>query len=256
MAHPENILKELQELNSSLQGAGKESLYHLPAGYFADLPGRILLRIHTMEAGMAEETAVLSPLVNEISRRMPYTVPEGYFNGLDKKLEQIMAGKNELNPGEELQELSPLLAGLKDKTTYRVPEGYFKNEPGIAAPVVEPQPAARVVPITGRTWFRFAAAAVIIGFVATIGFFMLRKDATNMESTEKSFAWVKQSMKKVSTDDITEFVELAGAGAVDVVKTTARDAIINDLLKDVSDKEIQQFLNETQSSEDDDLILN
>ena len=65
-------------------------------------------------------------------------------------------------------------------------------------------------------------------------------------------------MKKVSTDDINEFVELANAGTADVAKTGARDEI-NNLLKDVSDKEIQDFLNDTQAAEsetDDDLILN
>ena len=65
-------------------------------------------------------------------------------------------------------------------------------------------------------------------------------------------------MKKVSTDDINEFVELANAESTDVVKTDTKDEISN-LLKDVSDKEIQDFLNDTQTAEpetEDDLILN
>ena len=65
-------------------------------------------------------------------------------------------------------------------------------------------------------------------------------------------------MKKVSTDDINEFVELASAGTPDIVKTDTKDEISN-LLKDVSDKEIQDFLNDTQAAEtetEDDLNLN
>ena len=46
--------------------------------------------------------------------------------------------------------------------------------------------------------------------------------------------------------------------ATDIAKTETKDEI-NNLLKDVSDKEIQDFLNDTQAVEsetDDDLILN
>lgn len=65
-------------------------------------------------------------------------------------------------------------------------------------------------------------------------------------------------MKKVSTDDINEFVELASTETTDVVKVETKDDISN-LVKDISDKEIQDFLNDTQSAEagsDDDIILN
>ncbi len=100
-------------------------------------------------------------------------------------------------------------------------------------------------------------AAVVIGFVATMAF-LIRNKKDTLILPSKSYAWVEKNLKKVSTDDINEFVELANAGTTDIAKVEAKDEIDN-LLKDVSDKEIQDFLNDTQLAEpgtDDDLILN
>ncbi len=259
MAQVNNILQELTELNSDLGFISRENIFQAPVGYFDNLPGQILKRIRAMEMDNPhDELAALSSLIAGISKQMPYAVPAGYFEGVEKKLEQVISGYEFQTAAEELEELSPLLAGLKNKTTYTIPEGYFEKTPEIVeTPVVEIK--AKVVTITSRRWFRYAAAAVVIAFVATIGFVVLNKDR-KIDPSEKSFAWIKKNMKKVSTDDITEFVELAGAGAVDVVKSETRDEIMSNLLKDVSEKEIQDFLNDTQAAEpeqqDDDLILN
>ncbi|MGZ8552018.1 MAG: hypothetical protein ACXWV8_01350, partial [Chitinophagaceae bacterium] len=141
------------------------------------------------------------------------------------------------------------------KETYGVPVGYFENlQP--AFNIERAGSNAKVVSITSRKWFRYAAAALVIGFVATMAF--LIRDKKDIDPSNKSYAWVKKNLKKVSTDDINEFVELANAETTDIAKVEAKDEIDN-LLKDVSDKEIQEFLNETQLAEpgtDDDLILN
>ena len=46
---------------------------------------------------------------------MPYSVPAGYFDTLEKKLGQTISNKMIRLPQEELEELSPLLSGLKKK---------------------------------------------------------------------------------------------------------------------------------------------
>jgi hypothetical protein len=248
------ILQELKELKSILADTGFQNTYQAPAGYFEGLADEILKRVKALESTTAtEELANLSPLLSTISKEMPHSVPAGYFDTLGKKLEQTIATNKDQTPQEELENLSPLLSGLKKRKTFTVPEGYFEN----LRPAIDLEnsgSATKVIPITSHKWFRYAAAAVVIGFVATVGFLFLNKkdiDPTN-------YAWVKKNLKKVSTDDINEFVELANAETFDVVKVDAKDEISN-LLKDVSDKEIQDFLNDTQSAEsgtDDDLILN
>jgi hypothetical protein len=114
-----------------------------------------------------------------------------------------------------------------------------------------------VISIARIKWVRYAAAAIVVGLVATIGFRFLNKKE-GMEPADKSFTWVEKNLKKVSTDDINAFVELVSPESTDVVKTDTKDEIRN-LLKDVTDKEIQDFLNDTQVDEpesNDDLILN
>jgi hypothetical protein len=256
MAQQDNILKELQELNSGLSTIGRQNVFAAPAGYFDNFAGIIINRIKALEAvNGTEELALLSPLLSQVSKRNPYTVPAGYFDGLEKKLEDIILTEGQ-NAAEELESLSPLLSSLKNKSTYTIPEGYFEKLPAVKENTVTGT-KTKVVSITNRKWFRYAAAAMVIGIVATIGLILLNKEK-NIDPSEKSFAWIQKNMKKVSTDDINEFVELASAGSADMVKVETKEEISN-LLKDVSDKEIQDFLNDTQSAEsetEDELILN
>jgi hypothetical protein len=259
MTQRDTILQELQELKSSLADAGFQNVYQVPAGYFDGLADEILKRARALEATTAkEELENLSPLLSTISKKMPHSVPVGYFDTLEKKLEQAISTDSEQTAKEELETLSPLLSELKNKKTYTVPVGYFENlQPTISVDKENEGSKTKIVSITSRKWFRYAAAAVVIGFVATIGFIVFNRNES-IDPANKSYAWVEKNLKKVSTDEINEFVELANEGTTDMVKTEAKDEISN-LLKDVSDKEIQEFLNETQLAEpgtDDDLILN
>lgn len=256
MTQRETILRELKELESNLADAGFQNVYQVPAGYFDGLASEILKRVKALEATtVTEELENLSPLLSRISRKMPHSVPEGYFDTLGKKLEQTISPADEQTAKEELENLSPFLSALKSKGTYTLPAGYFEN----LQPAINTEHAGtktKVVSITSRKWFRYAAAAVVIGFVATMAF--LIRDKKDIDPANKSYAWVEKNLKKVSTDDINEFVELANAATTDIAKVEAKDEIDN-LLKDVSDKEIQEFLNDTQLAEpgtDNDLILN
>ena len=214
-------------------------------------------KIRASEATTAkEELALLSPILSTISKTVPYSVPAGYFERLGKKSDELIFAGIDQTPKEELESLSPLLLQLKDKPTYSAPNDYFEHlhEPNTAA---IPATKTKVISIASRKWFRYAAAVIVVGFVVAIGFkFLDKKETTDI--SDKSFTWVQKNMKKVSTDDINEFVELANTASADIGKTDSKDDIIN-LLKDVSDKEIQEFLNDTQTAEpesEDDLILN
>ena len=256
MTNRENILQELQELKSILADAGFQNTYQVPTGYFDGLADEILKRVRALESTTAEEELKnLSPLLSSISKQMPHSVPAGYFDAFEKKLEQTISTNKDQTAQEELETLSPLLSELKNKNTYTIPEGYFENlQPAIDKATF---PAAKVISITNRKWFRYAAAALVIGFVATVGLLFFNKQES-IDPADKSYSWIKKNLKKVSTDDINEFVELSNTENADVVKVEAKDEISH-LLKDVSDKEIQDFLNDTQLTEtqtDDELILN
>ena len=250
--------EELKNLSALLSSISKQMPHSVPAGYFDAFEKKLEQTISSNKDQTAqEELETLSPLLSELKNKNTYTIPEGYFEELGTKLKQTISNVDvkDLTVQEELENLSPLLSTLKKKKTYTIPEGYFENlQPAIDKATF---PAAKVISITNRKWFRYAAAALVIGFVATVGLLFFNKQES-IDPADKSYSWIKKNLKKVSTDDINEFVELSNTENADVVKVEAKDEISN-LLKDVSDKEIQDFLNDTQLTEtqtDDELILN
>ena len=254
MAQKATILDELKELNSSLAEVGLQPTYTVPAGYFETFPDEVMRRIKALDAAgdPAEELATLSPLLSGISKKMPQAVPAGYFESLSKSLEQNIEATE--NAAIELETISPLLSELKYKSTYTVPQGYFEGFPEAVVKKVTGR-ETKVVGMGGRKWFRYAAAAVMIGFIATTALLFFNKPQT---ASPTSHELVKKMMKKVSTDEINSFIE-SSIETPAVAQVTATPEVKN-LMKDISDKEIQDFLTDTQSTEpdngDDDLILN
>jgi hypothetical protein len=250
MAQKDNILQELRELQSSLAKSATGLVYQVPAGYFEDLAGQVLRRIKALEStDVREELNHLSPLLNSLSRQMPYNVPTGYFDQLEETIAII--GTEDETPVAELEMLSPLLSGLKKEMPYSVPAGYFQQIG--KATTTEGTQETRVVSITKRSWFRYAVAAVITGVIVMSGFLVFNnKNKINPE--ENSYAWVEKSLKKVSTDDIDEFTELAVDGTVasaDIRSEVNEINEIRELVKDIPEKDIQQFIEETESAEPD-----
>jgi hypothetical protein len=262
MTQRDIILQELVELQSSLANAGVQNVYQVPDGYFDNLIEQVLNRIKALDTeDAAEELNYLSPLLSRISKQTPYSVPVNFFAGLAESI--IASEKNgHQTAAEELETISPLLSGLKKEMPYTVPSGYFE-ELNTTINNEEVKPAAKVISITRQTWFRYAAAAVVIGFVAVGGVLFLNKKE-NIDPVTKSTEWVKNNMKKVSTDDIDKFVELTDEEAPVVASTDISNEMkdkneIKYLIKDIPDKDIQDFLDETQTDEpgnNDDASMN
>ena len=69
-----------------------------------------------------------SATLNEISRSLPYPVPEGYFDNLAGNILNRI-NTDSLAPEQEISLLSPLLSKLEKKSPFTVPEGYFQETP-------------------------------------------------------------------------------------------------------------------------------
>lgn len=278
-----NILQELEELNSRLS-APAQVPYTVPAGYFDGLVAQVISRIKALEAAnAADELGHLSPVLSRVSKQMPYTVPAGYFESVEGRIaaidithtisEQddsavlsnlskanpytIPAGyfesvesriaviiNNEPSAKEELEGLSPLLSSLKKTNPYSLPDGYFET---IAAPVKEEKPAAKVVSLGSRKWFRLAAAAVVTGVIVLAGMLFLNKEKVTPSSD--SYAWLKKNINKVSTEKIEEFIQLTDEEKL--IKETVASADskiqeVKELVKDIPEEEIQSLLSDTQ----------
>ncbi len=248
MAQNNNILQELNELNSSLAGITPGNIYTVPVGYFDGLVAQTLNRIKAMEAtNVAEELSYLSPLLNNISRQMPYAVPANYF-------ENIVLPSVHQTAGEELESISPLLSSLKKDMPYEVPAGYFENlSPGIRK---ENEPA-KIVSITHRNWFKYAAAAMITGVIALAAFFVVKKNDVGHMPLAKFEKKLNKEIHKMSDTELADFLETTEAtmnGQENA--TTNKNDEIKELLKDVPESELKEFIEETSDLDTDPTMLN
>jgi hypothetical protein len=251
-----NILTELKELDSSLSGFSLINAYQVPAGYFDGFASRMLNLVKAMDTLDArEELSLLSPVINDIDRNMPFAIPANYFNGLEKKLmEGVLASES----GEETETLSPLLSGLKKNNPYTVPDNYFEGLVNIAKNN-EPRKEAKIISIGAKKWYRVAAAAVVISFIAVGAFLFTRKD-TIISPVDKSYAWVEKSLKQVSTDDLDQFIDMSD-DQIPVIASVTPGKEAKELVNNLSDEQIQHFLDDVKETDldtdsGDEILLN
>ena len=242
MTNRNTILNELANLGSVLANHDPQNFYAVPAGYFEGLADQILNRIKALEASNAkDELSYLSPFLSNISKEMPYSVPAGFFQDLSEDvLKKISEHKDHQTSKEEIETLSPLLSSLKNKNPYSIPAGYFeKLETGVE------KKETKVISITKRRWYRLAVAAVIIGIVAISGLAIFK--SKQVDPNKNPQAWIEKNVdKKVSKNKLDEFVKLAEGESISVAneKDDVKLAEIKELMKDVPEKEIEDFLND------------
>lgn len=252
-------MTELNELNSSLVNHAPQNAYTVPDGYFEALEAAILRRIKALDAAnAAEELSHLSPLLNSVSKQMLYQLPAGYFESFEKQLqEQIKNPIDYKNAAEEIASISPLLSGLQKKNPYTVPNNYFSTAVEMNAPQKE---TAKVVSLGGRNRFRYAAAAAVVGIIATASVFIF-KNKTNGE--DKAVAKLKTELHKMddtALSELTEFID-AGLNSKETVQSdaTVKKDEVKELLKDVSDTDLEAFIHDVEDAvteNDDEILLN
>ena len=242
MTNRNTILNELADLGSVLGNHDTQNIYVVPADYFEGLADQILNRIKALEANDAkDELSYLSPFLSNVSKEMPYSVPTGFFQDLSEDvLKKISEHEDRQTSKEEIETLSPLLSSLKNKNPYSIPAGYFEK---IETRLEKKE--AKVISITKRRWYRLAVAAVIIGIVAISGLAIFR--SKQVDPNKNPQAWIEKNVdKKVSKDKIDEFVKLAEDESINVAseKDDVKHAEIKELMKDIPEKEIVDFLND------------
>jgi len=257
MTNRNTILNELADLGSVLANHDTQNIYVVPADYFEGLADQILNRIKALEANDAkDELSYLSPFLSNVSKEMPYSVPTGFFQNLSEDvLKKISEHEDHQTSKEEIETLSPLLSSLKNKNPYSIPAGYFEK---IETRLEKKE--AKVISITKRRWYRLAVAAVIIGIVAISGLAIFR--SKQVDPNKNPQAWIEKNVdKKVSKDKIDEFVKLAEDESINVAseKDDVKHAEIKELMKDIPEKEIVDFLNDAvalESNSDTDGSMN
>jgi hypothetical protein len=257
MTNRNDILNELKELGSNLSVTPFENVYTVPNGYFEGFASQMLARVKAMDAVHGkDELNHLSPFLNSVSKTVPFTAPAGYFDGLEERMmNAVRASSDYQTTDEELESLSPLLKGLKKENPYKVPQGYFEN---LTAPVAQ-HAETRVVSMISRKWFRYAAAAIMIGVIAIVGVKLISQE--KIDPNKNSHAWVEKNVKKVSSDKIEEFIKLTEKekSMAEAVASADKTNDIKEFLKDVPENEIQDLLKDVEQLDDsgaDDILLN
>ena len=244
-----DIIQELSDLNSPLAKIPWQNVYTVPEGYFEGLATDVINRIKACEATNSnDELGLLSPVMSSISKRLPYVVPDGYFDEFEEKLTSAIRLQNDNQTVEdELFSLSPMLSGIGKHNPYRVPQGYFEGLENTIKLNNTHAASGKLVSLVNHKWFRFAAAAVLIGFITMTGIQFL-----NNNSGKHTTSYGAIDSNGVSTADINNFIQIIDEGADQNNIATSVKTDIKDLMKDVSDKDIQEFLKTSAGSEEAD----
>ena len=247
---PEAILTQVQTREASpVLPASKQIPYSVPTGYFENLADAILNRVKAEKASTAkEEIESLSAVLGKLNKANPYTLPAGYFDELATNITDGAKAIELVN--EELENLSPLMIGLKNKNVYEAPEGYFDSLAYTILAKAKQQQPARVVSMNfGRKIMRYAAAAVVAAVVFGAGWFIINTDGPVKPIDETIAKELNEKIDKVSDDELVKFFEDDNAGIDDntiaAIQSTEIDAAdMKDMLADISDEELQQYLEE------------
>lgn len=260
MNQRDNILQELNELNSSLTNAAAANVYTVPAGYFENLSELVLNRIKALAAtSAAEELSYLSPVLSGLSKEMLFSLPSGYFEGLEKNiLNTVTESHDYMTAKEEIESLSPLLGGLKKEMPVRqdghpggpftVPDGYFET---LTPAIRDENTGAKVISLTHRKWFRYAAAAVVTGLFILGGFFAYKNNSK--EQGGKALAKFTKDVKKMNESQkeiVLDFID-AGLSTEETAKNTDKvKKEIQELLQDIPEDELTDFNKQSEDLQD------
>jgi hypothetical protein len=253
-----NILSYIQSVEGEPAlpaGLTGEMPFALPVNYFDDLSSTILAAIK------AEENE--SSLPDGLTKTMPQELPQGYFDTLGS---DIMA---KIRQGEELETLSPLLAGMDKTMPYSLPAGYFDTFAANTVAKATEEAQTPVIPMGGRrkTFYRFAAAASLLGVIALAGTLIFKgpvkpvtppdnNNSTAIVEPKVSSEDLQQAgIDKVSDEEILNYLDQSGAITPDdqVIASTDKnsdnsvdlnEADLKQILSDYSDEDLQQFLDE------------
>jgi hypothetical protein len=160
-------------------------------------------------------------------------VPEGYFDSLSEKILSKIKEEKE-SAAEEIRSVSPALHYLREEKVFDVPEGYFDN---LSSKILCRLKGGNTKVISfnsARRWLKYAAAAFVAGIITIFSYQIFNSTTT------------RNSTMTVSTR-MPEYMQLASQ-----YKTIKE---INQGIASLSDEEIAQYLEKNTTLLDDDALI-
>ena len=232
------IFEELKEISPLMVQIKNTNVYSVSPSYFDKLSLEVIKKIRLTEE-----------LYNKSAPVTPYGIPANYFKNLPEAIfDKVLSNqKHSSEVFEETEAIAPLLNTIRKKSVYTGPADFFQN---MQIPVLEvKEQKAKVVPI--YNWpklFKFSAAAVVILF-SGVGLYTITSK-NNLSLTFGNNA--RNKVKNLSKEEIVNFLKSnipdENVTSVSRYKLKNENAIKSSL-KQISDKEIQQFLTETEESD-------
>jgi hypothetical protein len=237
MNRDKEIIEELKEI-PLLMEINRDEVYSVPPSYFDNLAGEIAERLNS-----DKDRAYF------FGSSPSYSIPEDYFKNLPMEiLKKAVKDQNNLSEVfEELEHLAPLLNTIRKEHVFSVPVDYFKT---IHLPSTElHEQKTKIVSIKKRSRrLKIAAAAILIPFLA-IGVYTLTSKEPGNSGNSKTKDVVKSLSKKEILNYLKKSSTLENTSSASE-KPSFNDHQIKSSLKEISDKEIQQFLKETGESDE------
>src|SRR5215203_3965666 len=119
MSNRTTIKDELNELNSLLPFEKGPELYSVPLGYFEGFAHSVLQRLKIDSLSSFEELEEVSPFLASIPKKMPFSVPDGYFTATTEGLSDWVK-----------EESLPEFVQSRKQMPFSVPDGYFEGLAG------------------------------------------------------------------------------------------------------------------------------
>jgi hypothetical protein len=228
------ILQELSEISPSLTKISKTDVFTVPASYFENLASIILSKV-----------TAINDVEFEFPKGNPMKVPNGYFDNFSNQvLQKIYTDSRKVNEVEqELSEVAPLLNKISKQPVYQVPENFFQTFQVKSFGTIKKE--AKVVSLSFVTkYMRYAVAAIITTIIAISAYLFIDKSPDKYSSPSAN---ISSEVKNLSSQEIIDYLN-THSNSSNVTKVyyegTNQDPELNKRLKQMSDEEIKQYLDE------------
>jgi len=231
---------EPNNLPDTLANIRHINTYTTPPGYFDNLADEVISKIKLP------------------ATEAPFSLPPvQYFDGLADSILQKIKKENAIpvltEVQKELEETEPLLNSIPKVNVYSVPQGYFDTF-SVDLPSIK-QPAS-VVPLRHpAVWIKYAAAAVIAGIIATGAWLFINGNNGASQSLYTFTTNYKQQLANVPDSEISEYLDNPSPDA-DIlsasqdINVTDTKSFLRELLNNVSDKELQNYIKENDKGDE------
>jgi hypothetical protein len=224
----------LDNFSPILHSLKSKNVFSVPDNYFDTLSDSIFAKAKASDFENAkEELYNLSPMLFSLKGENVFSIPFNFFDTLGESvLDRVKTAFTE-TAEEEIRGLSPILYSLRGEKIFSVPDNYFKSFADNVTKKLKPQPAKVVSMNSKKSWWKYAAAAVVTGIVAisSLQIFIHVSDKNENVAT----AYIKASFQYKTEDDLT--AGIAKLNDADIIKYLEKNGNVmdNELLTNNTD---------------------